>query len=155
MAQFRIDSHQYLPQEKTLFEVVMLADQYGNQVGPANPTGVAVDAFGRSRVSTPLTLFDSSHRYADNGLWVTANSAAGNSTVNFSANEGLINLAITTANSANIVRETTKVFSYQPGKSLLVINTFVMEPAKANLTQRVGYFGANNGIYLEQAGNTI
>jgi hypothetical protein len=30
-----------------------------------------------------------------------------------------------------------------------------MEPAKANLTQRVGYYGANNGIYLEQAGNTL
>lgn len=155
MAQFRKDTHQYLPDGKTIFEVVMLADQYGNQVGPANPTGVAVDAFGRSRVSTPLTLFDSSHRYADNGLWATSNSAAGNSTVTFSTNEGLINLAITTANSANIVRETTKVFSYQPGKSLLVLNTFVMEPAKANLTQRVGYFGANNGIYIEQAGNTI
>ena len=67
----------------------------------------------------------------------------------------MINLAITTANSANIVRETTKVFSYQPCKSLLVLNTFIMEQAKANLTQRVGYFGANNGIYLEQAGNTI
>jgi hypothetical protein len=155
MAQFRIDSHQYLPQEKTLFEVVMLADQYGNQVGPANPTGTAVDAFGRSRVSMPLTLFDSSHRYADNGLWATSNSAAANSTITFRPNEGLINLSITAANSANIVRETTKVFSYQPGKSLLVLNTFVMEPAKANLTQRVGYYGANNGIYLEQSGNTI
>lgn len=155
MAQFRIDSHQYLPQEKTLFEVVMLADQYGNQVGPANPTGVAVDAFGRARMSTPLTMFDSSHRYADNGLWATSNSAAGNSTVSFVSNEGLINLTISTANSANITRETNKVFSYQPGKSLLTLNTFVMEPAKANLTQRVGYYGANNGIYLEQAGNTI
>lgn len=155
MAQFRIDSHQYLPQEKTLFEVVMLADQYGNRVGPANPTGVAVDAFGRARMSLPLTMFDSSHRYADNGLWATSNSASGNSSVNFSPNEGLINLTISNANSANIIRETNKVFSYQPGKSLLTLNTFVMEPAKANLTQRIGYYGANNGIYLEQAGNTI
>lgn len=155
MAQFRIDSHQYLPQEKTLFEVVMLADQYGNQVGPANPTGTAVDAFGRSRVSMPLTMFDSSHRYADNGLWSTSNSAAGNSTVTFSPNQGLMNLSISAANNANVTRETTKVFSYQPGKSLLTLNTFVMEPAKANLTQRIGYYGANNGIYLEQAGNTI
>lgn len=68
MAQFRRDSHQYLPQETTIFEVVMLADQYGNLVGPANPSGMAVDAFGRARVSTPLTLFDSSHRFRDNGL---------------------------------------------------------------------------------------
>jgi hypothetical protein len=152
MAQFRIDSHQYLPQEKTLFEVVMLADQYGNQVGPANPTGTAVDAFGRARVSTPLTLFDSSHRYADNGLWVTSNTSS-NSTVTFNSNAGLIDLVVTTANNAEIIRETTKVFSYQPGKSLQILQTFVMEP-KANVRQRVGYYGANNGIYLEVSGNT-
>lgn len=152
MAQFRIDSHQYLPQEKTLFEVVMLADQYGNQVGPANPTGTAVDAFGRARMSTPLTLFDSSHRYADNGLWVTSNTAA-NSSISFNQNAGLIELNVTTAPNAEIIRETTKVFSYQPGKSLQIMSTFVMQP-KANVRSRVGYYGANNGIYFEMSGNT-
>jgi hypothetical protein len=132
----------------------MLADQYGNRVGPANPTGVAVDAFGRARMSMPLTLFDSSHRYKDNGLWATSNTA--NTTYAFSSNEGLINLNLTdgTAN-AEIVRETTKVMSYQPGKSLFVLNTMVMNEPKTNLRQRVGYFGANNGIFLEQSGNTI
>ncbi len=152
MAQFRIDTHPYLNQEKTLFEVVMLADQYGNQVGPANPTGVAVDAFGRARMSTPLTLFDSSHRYADNGLWCTSNTSS-NSTVTFNQNAGLIELAITTAPNAEIIRETTKVFSYQPGKSLQSLQTFVMEP-KTNVRHRVGYYGANNGIYFELSGNT-
>lgn len=154
MAQFNKNTHLYLDQAKTLFEVVMLADQYGNRVGPANPTGVAVDAFGRARMSTPLTLFDSSHRYKDNGLWSTANTA--NSTITFSSNEGLINLTLTNGAANNeIVRETTKVMSYQPGKSLLAMNTFVMNTPKANLRQRVGYFGANNGIFLEQSGNTI
>lgn len=154
MAQFRKDTHQYLQDNKTLFEVVMLADQYGNRVGPANPTGVAVDAFGRARMSTPLTLFDSSHRFKDNGLWSTANTA--NTTYNFSTNEGLINLNLTngTAN-AEIVRETTKVMSYQPGKSLFVLNTFVMNAPKTNLRQRIGYFGANNGVFLEQSSNTV
>ena len=154
MAQFRKDTHQYLQDNKTLFEVVMLADQYGNRVGPANPTGVAVDAFGRARMSTPLTLFDSSHRFKDNGLWSTANTA--NTTYAFSTNEGLINLNLTngTAN-AEIVRETTKVMSYQPGKSLFVLNTFVMNAPKTNLRQRIGYFGANNGVFLEQSSNTV
>jgi hypothetical protein len=154
MAQFRIDSHQYLPQEKTLFEVVMLADQYGNQVGPANPTGMAVDAFGRARMSTPLTLFDSSHRFKDNGLWNTANTS-GNSTFAFSTTEGLINMNVTTAANAEVVRETTKVFSYQPGKSLQILTTFVMNTAKPNLRQRVGYYGVDNGIYLELNGSTL
>ena len=153
MAQFRKDTHQYLADGKTIFEVVMLADQYGNQVGPANPTGTAVDAFGRARMSTPLTLFDSSHRFKDNGLWSTSNTAT--ATYAFHANSGLINLSLDTTANAEVVRETTKVFSYQPGKSLQVLNTFVFNPAKANLRQRVGYYGAQNGIFLEQDGTNI
>ena len=153
MAQFRKDTHQYLQDNKTLFEVVMLADQYGNQVGPANPTGTAVDAFGRARVSMPLTLFDSSHRFKDNGLWSTSNTST--ATYTFSANAGLMNLTLDTTADAEIIRETTKVFSYQPGKSLQNLNTFVFNSAKANLRQRVGYFGAQNGIYLEQDGSNI
>lgn len=153
MAQFNKNTHQYLADGKTLFEVVMLADQYGNNIGPANPSGIAVDAFGRMRTSTPLTLFDSSHRFADNGLWATANTAT--ATYAFSQNEGLVNLNVDTTANAEIVRETVKVFSYQPGKSLLNLNTFVFSPAKTNLRQRVGYFGAQNGMYLELDGSTL
>jgi hypothetical protein len=153
MAQYRKDTNQYLPDSKTIFEVMMHSDQYGNIVGPANPSGMAVDAFGRARVTTPLTLFDSSHRYRDNGLWVQSNT--NNTTITFSANEGLMNLAIGTANNDEIIRETIKVFSYQPGKSLQVLCTFVMSPNKTNLRQRVGYYGANNGIYLEQNDTNI
>jgi hypothetical protein len=108
---------------------------------------MAVDAFGRQRVSTPLTLFDSSHRYHDNGLWNTS-TASGGAAV-FSPNEGLVNLNVNTTSGSQVLRETTKVFSYQPGKSLLVFNTFVMAPAQTNLRQRVGYFGTQNGLYIQ------
>ena len=111
------------------------------------------DAFGRLRVSTPLTLFDSSHRYKDNGLWNTATSVGG--TAVFSPNEGLVNLNVNTTNGSRVLRETTKVFSYQPGKSLLVLNTFVMAPAQERLQQRVGYFGTNNGIYIQLEGSIL
>jgi hypothetical protein len=131
----------------------MLSDPYGNRIGPANPSGVAVDAFGRARVSMPLTLFDSSHRYRDNGLWSTSNTSG--TSYAFSQNEGLVNLNVTTGANQEIVRETVKVFSYQPGKSLQVMSTFVMSPPKIGLRQRVGYFGANNGIYLEQSNSNI
>lgn len=153
MAQFNKNTHQFSADNKTLFETVMLADQYGNLVGPSNPTGVAVDAFGRARTSTPLTLFDSSHRFSDNGLWSTANTAGG--TYAFSANEGLVNLDVNTTSGAEVIRETTKVFSYQPGKSLLNLNTFKFSPAKTNLRQRVGYYSAQNGMYLELDGSVL
>jgi hypothetical protein len=153
MAQFRKDTHQYLGDGKTIFETVMLADEYGHMVGAANPTGMAVDAFGRARVSTPLTLFDSSHRYRDNGLWATSNTAT--TTYSHSANSGLVSLNVDTTANAEVVRETTKVFSYQPGKSLQILNTFVFNAAKPNLRQRAGYFGAQNGIFLEQDGTNV
>lgn len=153
MAQWRTDSHEFKqPHNVSLFETVMLADQYGNMVGAANPTGMAVDAFGRARMSTPLTLFDSSHRYKDNNLWSTSNTAG--TTYAHSVNEGLVALNLPTTANAEIIRESTKVCSYQPGKSLFILNTFVAEPPKANLRQRIGYFGAQNGIYFEIDGTT-
>jgi hypothetical protein len=105
------------------------------------------DAFGRIRVAQPLTLFDSSHRYRDNGLWNTLATLGG--TAVFSTNEGLVNLNVTSTGGSQVVRETAKVFSYQPGKSLLVLNTFVMAPAQTGLRQRVGYYGTDNGIYIQ------
>lgn len=113
--------------------------------------GTNLDAFGRLRVSNPLTLFDSSHRYADNNLWV--NSITGTAAATFNANEGLIDLTVGSASGDQIIRETIKVFSYQPGKSLLVMNTFIFGAAKANLRQRAGYYGAANGIYFEREGS--
>lgn len=115
--------------------------------------GTNVDAFNRMRVSNPLTLFDSSHRYADNNLWV--NSLTGTASTTFNASQGLIDITIGTANGDQVIRETTKVFAYQPGKSLLVMSTFVMAVTKTNLRQRVGYYGADNGLYLEQAGSSV
>ena len=111
------------------------------------------DAFGRARMSQPLTLFDSSHRYSDNGLWATATGVGSDAT--FNANAGLVELNVPTTSGGYVKRETKKVFSYQPGKSLLVLSTFVMAPAKTNLRQRIGYFGVNNGLYLQLQNSTL
>lgn len=120
----------------------------------ANTAGsTSFDAFGRLRTSAPLTLFDSSHRYSDNDLWAIASGVSGSSS--FSANEGLINMAVTNASGSYVTRETKRVFAYQPGKSLLSLNTFVMSPAKTGLRQRIGYFGASNGMFLELDGSTL
>jgi len=112
-----------------------------------------IDAFGRLRVSTPFTLFDSSHRYADNGKWATSIAASGTAT--FNASQGLMDLNVTAALGSEVIRETTKVFPYQPGKSLLVLSTFVMSSPKNNLRQRVGYYGAANGYYLQLNNTTV
>jgi len=120
----------------------------------ANTAGsTSFDAFGRMRVSEPMTLFDSTHRYSDNNLWSIASGVGGGSV--FNANQGLIDLNITSGSGSYIYRETTKVFAYQPGKSLLALNTFVMSSAKTGLTQRVGYFGVDNGMFVELSNSTL
>jgi hypothetical protein len=126
-----------------------------NNASPVEVTLPAVqsDAFGRLRVSNPFTLFDSSHRFDDNDLWSTLTATGG--TTSFNANQGLVDLNVTASSGSSVTRETIKVFSYQPGKSLLVMNTFVMSSPKTGLTQRIGYYGASNGFYLEQAGSAI
>ena len=149
--------------EPLLYEVVKVQTCSGQPLEVTTVSGQAVsfttagtpagDAFGRARVSNPLTLFDSSHRYNDNGLWSTATGVGSDAT--FDANAGLVALNVPTTSGAYVKRETKKVFSYQPGKSLLVLTTFVMNPAKTNLRQRVGYFGSNNGLYLQLQNSTL
>ena len=112
-----------------------------------------LDAFGRLRISHPETLFDSNHRYQDNNLWATLSSDGGS--VAFNSSQGLVDLNVTSASNSKVIRETKKVFSYQPGKSLLVLNTFVMAQSANNFVQRVGYFGENNGIYFEFNGSVL
>lgn len=143
------------PTDYNRYEVVQIKNFDNVPIKVTPDSGVStktssLDAFGRLRVSNPLTLFDSSHRYNDNNLWSTLTASGGAAT--FNANAGLIDLSVTTTSGSKVYRETTKVFSYQPGKSLLVMNTFVFNPAKANLRQRVGYYGTANGLYLELAG---
>jgi hypothetical protein len=61
-----------------------------------------------------------------------------------------MNLSVTSASGSKVIRETYKVFPYQPGKGLLGKHTFAMNPAKVNLRQRVGYYNDANGLFIEK-----
>ena len=111
------------------------------------------DAFGRLRVSQPFTLFDSSMRYVDDPFkWDQQDTGSATST--HLPNESSVLMSVS-GNGDESIRETKRVFSYQPGKGLLVLSTFVMASAQTGLRQRVGYFGTQNGIYFEQDGEEI
>lgn len=155
MAQWRTDEYDFKkPHNVHLYELNMVADIYGNPVDGSNPTGMAVDAFGRARASQPLTLFDSFHRYRDNGRITQANSATG-AVSTHNANAGLIECTLNTSANSFLYRESSRVFAYQPGKSLQILQTYVFAPHKTNLRQRYGYFSTQNGVFLEQDDNGI
>jgi hypothetical protein len=173
MANFRITDQQFGPTgaDRSVFEVPMIANKNGEIVTTTNRFPVdaviggsasyvntgnlsgGLDAFGRLRVSEPLTIFDSTHRFADNDLWASKLTTSGTAT--FNANEGLVDLEVTDANGSEVLRETYKVMGYQPGKSLLVLATSVFNEAKTGLRQRSGYFSEENGFYLELDNNDL
>lgn len=130
-------------------EKVVIAEGNGN----VNFYGPALDAFGRVRISTPLTLFDSTNRYESDPHFDTSTSTGGS--ITHLPNESIVRMDVTTASGSEVVRQTYKVFPYQPGKSLLVLATFVMNTAKTGLRQRVGYFNVQNGVYLQQNDTTV
>jgi hypothetical protein len=136
---------------------------YGTQAGsfcPPQPIQIgggsgsnAYDAFGRLRVSNPLTIFDSKNIMSQNTLF-NATTANGGS-VTYTANKSTVNLNVTEAASSKTVRQSNRVMSYQPGKSLLIFNTFVMNEPTTNLKQKVGLFDTNNGIFFTADGTTL
>ncbi|NDB61489.1 hypothetical protein EB001_24070 [bacterium] len=117
---------------------------------PVSINGTNTDAFGRLRVSEPYTLFDSSNRYAADNQFDTSIVSGGSTT--YLPNEATVQMTVNTTSAAEVVRQSFRCMPYQPGKSLLVLATFVMNDPKANLRQRVGYFGTQNGVYFELTG---
>ena len=81
------------------------------------PGGTGTDAFGRQRVSNPLTIFDSKNTMSKNNLF--DESLTGSATVTYTANKSTVNLNVTTASGDKVIRQSKRVMSYQPGKSLL------------------------------------
>lgn len=123
---------------------------YGNTVINGN-TGT--DAFGRLRVTQPFTLFDSQNRYLNGNQF--AQKTAGSGAYTYDANSSSFTMAVTAANGDSVISQCRTVQVYQPGKSLLIMNTFAMGTLQTGCRQRVGYFTSGNGVYFEADGANL
>ena len=129
---------------------------YGTTINNAVYTqfgGSTVDAFGRLRVTSPYTLFDSQSRFSADPQYSYVTATGGTTTYN--TNKSSVDLSVTTTSGSTVLAQSFRVFPYQPGKGLLTLQTFSMSAAKTNLVQRVGYYSAYNGVYLEQGPNGV
>jgi hypothetical protein len=128
----------------------MSCDNINVTTQPISITGTNTDAFGRLRVSQPYSLFDSQNRYAIDNQFDTVFITGGSTS--FLVNEASVAMINDTTSGAEVVRQTFRSMLYQPGKSLLVLATFKAAAPTANLRQRIGYFGTQNGVYFETSG---
>jgi hypothetical protein len=135
------------------FETAIQADHRG-QLLQQGPDSGALDAFGRQRFSQPFTLFDSMLRYSKRtDLWDEA--VVGGGTTNYLTNESSLELKTTVASGDTVLRRSRRHFPYQPGKSLIIMASFVGNAPIAGLVQEVGYFDDDNGVMLRANGTSV
>ncbi len=136
----------------TQFETHIQADHRG-QLLQQGPDSGAVDSFGRLRVSQPFTLFDSILRYDKSAdKWNEVVSGIASST--HLPNESSVAMTVTVSGDT-VQRRSRKRLPYQPGKSLLVLQSFVGAPLQDGLIQEIGYFDDKNGIILRANGEDV
>lgn len=118
-----------------------------------------VDAFGRLRVASPFTIFDSKQLNDNQPLfWDDQEVSGGGTSSTFSGAKASSTLAVTAATAGKRVRQTKMRFNYQPGKSHLIMMTGTLCNQTTDLTDiitQIGYFDDNNGIFFSLEEGTL
>ena len=113
--------------------------------------GPNLDAFGRLRVSNPLTLFSNTAVYGNNPYFWDYKVSGG--AVTEIANQSSVRISTGGTTSGNYaIRQSHYYIPYLAGKSQQILVTFCMGASQTNSHTRVGYFDENNGIFLERGG---
>jgi hypothetical protein len=133
------------------FNVIQIADTRGVIVDPFS--GSAVDAFSRLRTSEAFTLADYKHVYGLNTELLDELSNGG--TVTHVPNSACVRLTTTSNTSSRSIHQSRMYHNYMPGKSQLVLSSFVFYAPTANVTKRTGYFDDRDGIFFEQDGGGV
>jgi len=113
------------------------------------------DSFGRMRISDPYTLADLSHTTGKRPYaFFEKTSGTGSST--YEANQSAVDMSVS-SNGDEIIRESRRYFIYQPGKSLMIMMTGVLNSNTngSDCRSRIGYFDDENGYYFQHLNGAL
>jgi hypothetical protein len=132
---------------------ILIYDPFPNSSGTSfSGTNGANDAFGRLRVSEPYTIADYKATYGPNSEFLTDLSGAG-SNVTYVSDQAATRLTVGTDASDYVARQSRMYHQYQPGKSQLILFSFVLNGREAGADKRVGLFDDRNGVFLKYGGD--
>ena len=114
------------------------------------------DAFGRLRISQPITLFDSKLLVADQPtlFWDDQQVSGSGTSSAYLQLDARVRLSVSASTAGRRVRQTFRSFPYQPGKSQLLTMTFNAQGGVANVTKRLGLFNDSDGLFFQMNGTT-
>jgi hypothetical protein len=144
----------------TVIKTIHKAEQEGQNTpvkvsvldGNLNINNLAVDAFGRERMSAPFTLADYSHVYGEETELLTKTSGA-NASVSFNINQAKVILQVGTGANDFTIHQSRMYHHYMPGKSELTFQSFNFTGHRNGTNKRIGLFDDHNGIFFEQSGD--
>lgn len=118
--------------------------------------GANTDAFGRLRVSGPVTVFDSSQEYSNHALLFDHPvSGTGSVTHQSQRNSSLLSTG-GAADGARAMRQSRVYWRYQPGKSQLIKITGVLGAGGTHAggsRTSCGFYDDENGVFASMTAN--
>ena len=123
---------------------------------PVNLPGTSYDAFGRIRVSDPITLFDSKQIHDTQALfWDDEETSGSGTSTAHDADTAKTRISVSATTAGTRVRQTFMRFNYQTGKSHLILMTGLISGSGSGITGSMGYYDDNNGIFVKSEDGTL
>lgn len=114
----------------------------------------SIDGFGKWRVSNPTTLFDSK-QIVDSGSFYFDWKKWGNATASYQSGAAQTVLKVNQTSGSRVVRQTRRIFVYQPGKSQQIICTGTYGNGVDGIKKSIGSFDDFDGLFFQQSGSSF
>lgn len=114
----------------------------------------SIDAFGKWRISSPTTLFDSK-QIVDSGSFYFDIKTTGGATVTWNSGSAQSTMVVTSTSGSRAIKQTKRIFVYQPGKSQQIICTGKFDGRVDGIKKSMGSFDDDNGYFFQTSGSSF
>ncbi len=114
----------------------------------------SIDAFGKWRVSQPTTLFDGK-QIVDSGSFYFDIKTTSGGTVTWNSGSAQSTMAVTSTSGSRAIKQTKRIFIYQPGKSQQIICTGKFDGRVDGIKKSMGSFDDDNGYFFQTSGSSF
>lgn len=128
---------------------------YFEKIGIYGTDSPSIDAFARLRVSAPFTQFDNKLLSSSSMELYWSDRTWGNATASYAVYESAENLSVDTTSGSRAVSQTKQRFTYEPGKSLLVVKTGVFGIGIPGVIKYIAYGDDYYGVGFCQSGSSF